>query len=157
MSSTAVANPSRHPPVTLFTDSPTFRMASQQLQTVAHAIDLDPGILERLSVPKRSLVVSIPIRMDDGSLHTFIGYRVQHTLTSGASKGGLRYAPHVDLGEVAALYTWMMRECGIINLPFRGANGAIAFCPAIVIRHTNERLTSRCIVEGHANNIPYIH
>src|SRR5438034_3467274 len=103
MPSSVVTLPTRHPPVTLFDSSPTFRMALKQLQTVARVIDLDPGIEERLSVPKRSLVVGIPIRMDDGSTHTFIGYRVQHSLTSGASKGGLRYAPHVDLGEVAAL------------------------------------------------------
>lgn len=150
MSSTAVANPTRHPPVTLFTDSPTFRMATQQLQTVARAIDLDPGILERLSVPKRSLVVSIPIRMDDGSLHTFIGYRVQHTLTSGASKGGLRYAPHVDLGEVAALSMWMTWKCGIMNLPFGGAKGGIACDPAMLSRNENERLTRRFIEEVQA-------
>src|SRR5438105_13453173 len=143
MSSTVVANPSRHPPVTLFSDSPTFRMATQQLQTVARAIDLDPGILERLSVPKRSLVVSIPIRMDDGSMHTFIGYRVQHSLTSGASKGGLRYAPHVDLGEVAALAMWMTWKCGIMNLPFAGAKGGIACDPAMLSVGEKERLTRR--------------
>jgi glutamate dehydrogenase (NAD(P)+) len=148
--STVVATPSRHPPVTLFTDSPTFRMATQQLQTVAQAIDLDHGILERLSVPKRSLVVSIPIRMDDGSLHTFIGYRVQHTLTSGASKGGLRYAPHVDLGEVAALSMWMTWKCGIMNLPFGGAKGGIACDPVLLSRMENERLTRRFIEEVQA-------
>ncbi|MBX9579568.1 MAG: glutamate dehydrogenase, partial [Gemmataceae bacterium] len=96
MSSSPV--PTKCPPVTLFSESPTFRMAADQLRAVAAAVDLDPGIAERLSVPKRSLVVSIPIRMDDGAVHTFVGYRVQHSLTSGASKGGLRYAPHVDLG-----------------------------------------------------------
>jgi glutamate dehydrogenase (NAD(P)+) len=148
--SVAVAAAQRHPPVTLFSDSPTFRMATQQLQTVARAIDLDPGILERLSVPKRSLVVSIPIRMDDGSLHTFVGYRVQHTLTSGASKGGLRYAPHVDLGEVAALSMWMTWKCGIMNLPFGGAKGGIACDPAVLSRTENERLTRRFTEEVQA-------
>src|SRR5438105_4879861 len=150
MSSTVVANPSRHPPVTLFSDSPTFRMATQQLQTVARAIDLDPGILERLSVPKRSLVVSIPIRMDDGSMHTFIGYRVQHSLTSGASKGGLRYAPHVDLGEVAALAMWMTWKCGIMNLPFAGAKGGVACEPAALSMGEKERLTRRFTEEVQA-------
>ena len=141
--SSAIANPAKHPPVTIFTDSPTFRMASQQLQTVARAIDLDPGILERLSVPKRSLIVSVPIRMDDNSLHTFIGYRVQHSLTSGASKGGLRYAPHVDLGEVAALAMWMTWKCGIMNLPFAGAKGGIACDPVLLSLTEKERLTRR--------------
>ncbi|HEY3788088.1 MAG TPA: Glu/Leu/Phe/Val dehydrogenase [Urbifossiella sp.] len=150
MSSTAVATSPKHPPVTLFSDSPTFRMATQQLQTVARAIDLDTGILERLSVPKRSLVVSIPIRIDDGSLHTFIGYRVQHTLTSGASKGGLRYAPHVDLGEVAALSMWMTWKCGIMNLPFGGAKGGIACDPALLSMTEKERLTRRFTEEVQA-------
>ena len=99
----AVPTPGKYPPVTLFTDSPTFAMAAQQLRSVASVTDIDPGILERLSIPKRSVVVAVPIRMDDGATHTFVGYRVQHSLTSGASKGGLRYAPNVDLGEVAAL------------------------------------------------------
>jgi glutamate dehydrogenase (NAD(P)+) len=150
MSSSAVAAPPRHPPVTLFSDSPTFRMAAQQLQTVARAIDLDPGILERLSVPKRSMVVSIPIRMDDGTMHTFVGYRVQHSLTSGASKGGLRYAPHVDLGEVAALAMWMTWKCGIMNLPFAGAKGGIACDPAMLSVGEKERLTRRFTEEVQA-------
>lgn len=150
MSSSVVATPSRHPPVTLFSDSATFRMAAQQLNSVARAIDLDPGILERLSVPKRSMVVSIPVRMDDGSMHTFIGYRVQHTLTSGASKGGLRYAPHVDLGEVAALSMWMTWKCGIMNLPFGGAKGGVACDPALLSRNENERLTRRFTEEVQA-------
>ena len=140
----------KHPPVTLFSDSPTFRMALQQLRTVAGAIDLDPGILERLSVPKRSLIVSIPIRMDDNSMHTFIGYRVQHSLTSGASKGGLRYAPHVDLGEVAALAMWMTWKCGIMNLPFAGAKGGIACDPVLLSLAEKERLTRRFTEEVQA-------
>jgi glutamate dehydrogenase (NAD(P)+) len=125
-------------------------MATQQLQTVARAINLDPGILERLSVPKRSLVVSIPVRMDDGSLHTFVGYRVQHTLTSCASKGGLRYAPHVDLGEVAALSMWMTWKCGIMNLPFGGAKGGVACDPVLLSRTEIERLTRRFTEEVQA-------
>src|SRR5205085_4818124 len=121
----------KHPPVTVFNTSPTFAMACQQLREVAAVLpDIEPGIIERLSVPKRSLVVAVPIRMDDGALHTFIGYRVQHSLTSGASKGGLRYAPSVDLGEVAALALWMSWKCGIMNLPFGGAKGGVACDPA---------------------------
>ena len=68
--------------------------------------------------------------MDDGELHTFIGYRVQHCLTSGPSKGGLALHPSVDLGEVAALAMWMSWKCGIMNLPFGGAKGGIACDPA---------------------------
>ncbi|MDB5306166.1 MAG: glutamate dehydrogenase [Gemmataceae bacterium] len=136
-------SPTKHPPVTLFSGSPTYLMAAQQLRTVAGVIDLDPGIAERLSVPKRSLVVNIPIRMDDGAVHTFIGYRVQHSLTSGASKGGLRYDPQVDLGEVAALSMWMTWKCGIMNLPFGGAKGGVACDPAVLSSGEKERLTRR--------------
>src|SRR5947209_6831496 len=90
-----------------------------------------------------SLVVAVPIRMDDGSMHTFIGYRVQHSLTSGASKGGLRYAPSVDLGEVAALALWMSWKCGIMNLPFGGAKGGVACDPAALSSGEKERITRR--------------
>ncbi|HJZ56936.1 MAG TPA: Glu/Leu/Phe/Val dehydrogenase, partial [Gemmataceae bacterium] len=143
-------SPAKQPPVTLFNDSPTFQMAVKQLRTVAGVIDLDPGILERLSFPKRSLVVSIPIRMDDSSTHTFIGYRVQHSITSGASKGGLRYAPQVDLGEVAALAMWMSWKCGIMNLPFAGAKGGVACDPAGLSTGEKERLTRRFTEEVQA-------
>jgi glutamate dehydrogenase (NAD(P)+) len=139
----AVPTPGKYPPVTLFTDSPTFQMAAQQLRSVATVTDIEPGILERLSIPKRSLVVAVPIRMDDGAVHTYIGYRVQHSLTSGASKGGLRYAPHVDLGEVAALALWMSWKCGIMNLPFGGAKGGVACDPAALSSGEKERITRR--------------
>ena len=144
------ASPATHPPPALFNDSPTFRMAVDQLRAVAAAIDLDPGIAERLAVPKRSLVVAVPVRMDTGATHTFIGYRVQHSLTSGASKGGLRYAPNVDLGEVAALAMWMSWKCGIMNLPFAGAKGGVACDPALLSRGENERITRRFTEEVQA-------
>src|SRR5205807_6862043 len=106
--------------------------------------DIDPGVLERLSMPKRAMVVSIPIRMDrDGRTENFVGFRVQHSLTSGPSKGGLRYHPSVDLGEVAALAMWMSWKCGIMNLPFGGAKGGIACDPAMLSRGEKERLTRR--------------
>ena len=81
--------------------------------------------------------------MDDGRTEMFIGYRVQHSLTSGPSKGGLRYHPAVDLGEVAALAMWMSWKCGIMNLPFGGAKGGIACDPAALSRGELERLTRR--------------
>jgi glutamate dehydrogenase (NAD(P)+) len=130
-------------PVPVFENSPTFQMACNQLETVAQHIDLDPGVLERLSKPKRALVVSIPTRMDDGHTEGFIGYRVQHSLTSGPSKGGLRYHPSVDLGEVAALAMWMSWKCGIMNLPFGGAKGGIACDPQALTTGELERLTRR--------------
>ena len=136
-------NPAGPAPITLFGNSPTYQMAVQQLAAVAKVIDLDPGIAERLAVPKRSLVVAVPIRMDTGEVRTFIGYRVQHSQTSGASKGGLRYHPQVDLGEVAALAMWMGWKCGIMNLPFSGAKGGVACDPAVLSMGEKERITRR--------------
>ncbi len=138
-----------HIPTNLFENSPTFRMACRQLEVVAGQIDIDPGVLERLSKPKRAIVVSIPIRMDDGRTEGFIGFRVQHSLTSGPSKGGLRYHPSVDLGEVAALAMWMSWKCGIMNLPFGGAKGGIACDPATMSQGELERLTRRFTEEVH--------
>jgi glutamate dehydrogenase (NAD(P)+) len=123
--------------------SPTFQMAYRQLELAAEAIDLDVDILHRMSLPKRAMVVSIPIRMDNGHTETFIGYRVQHSLTSGPSKGGLRYHPSVDLGEVAALAMWMSWKCGIMNLPFGGAKGGISCDPAALSMGELERMTRR--------------
>ena len=138
-----IDDPKGHHPVPVFENSPTFRMACQQLQSVANVIDIDPGVLERLSKPKRALVVSIPIRRENGDTESFVGYRVQHSLTSGPSKGGLRYHPSVDLGEVAALAMWMSWKCGLMNLPFGGAKGGIGCDPAAMTPVELERLTRR--------------
>ncbi|MFO0809916.1 MAG: Glu/Leu/Phe/Val dehydrogenase [Gemmataceae bacterium] len=132
-----------HTPIPLFENSPTFQMAIRQLEAVAAHVDLDAGVLERLTKPKRALVVSVPIRMDDGRTEGFIGFRVQHSLTSGPAKGGLRYHPSVDLGEVAALAMWMSWKCGIMGLPFGGAKGGIACDPHTLSRGEKERLTRR--------------
>ena len=129
------------PPV--FENSPTFKMACQQLEAVASAVDLDRNVLERLGLPRRALVVSVPVKMDNGATEVFTGYRVQHSLTSGPAKGGLRYYPSVDIGEVAALAMWMSWKCGIIGLPFGGAKGGIAVDPVKLSRGELERLTRR--------------
>jgi glutamate dehydrogenase (NAD(P)+) len=129
--------------IRLFENSPTFQMACQQLESVAEVIDIDRGVLQRMGLPKRAMVVSIPVLMGDERTEMFIGYRVQHSLTSGPSKGGLRYHPSVDLGEVAALAMWMSWKCGIMNLPFGGAKGGIACDPAALSRGELERLTRR--------------
>jgi glutamate dehydrogenase (NAD(P)+) len=129
--------------IRLFENSPTFQMACQQLESVAEVIDIDRGVLQRMGLPKRAMVVSIPVLMGDERTEMFIGYRVQHSLTSGPSKGGLRYHPSVDLGKVAALAMWMSWKCGIMNLPFGGAKGGIACDPAALSRGELERLTRR--------------
>jgi glutamate dehydrogenase (NAD(P)+) len=135
-----------HPP-TIFEQSPLYQMAVRQLEAVAKAVEIDHNILERLAQPKRALVVSCPVKMDDGCTHNFIGYRVQHSLTSGPSKGGLRYHPSVDLGEVAALAMWMSWKCGIMNLPFGGGKGGIACDPEKLSIGEKERLTRRFTAE----------
>ncbi|HYT91751.1 MAG TPA: Glu/Leu/Phe/Val dehydrogenase [Gemmataceae bacterium] len=134
-------------PIPVFEDSPTFQMACRQLEAVAEAIDIDKGVLERLAKPRRALVVSVPVELDDGRTESFIGFRVQHSLTSGPAKGGLRYHPSVDLGEVAALAMWMSWKCGIMNLPFGGAKGGVACDPAALSIKERERLTRRFTVE----------
>jgi glutamate dehydrogenase (NAD(P)+) len=137
------ANHQKNLPRPVYGDSPVFQMAVLQLLSVAEHIHLDQNILERLSKPKRAMIAAVPIRMDDGKTHTFIGYRVQHSLTSGPSKGGLRYHPSVDLGEVAALAMWMTWKCAIMNLPFGGAKGGIACDPDKLSMGEKERLTRR--------------
>ncbi len=130
-------------PAPMYDSSPTFLMARRQLESVAGLVDIDIGILERLSLPKRAMIVSIPVRMDTGGIEVFTGYRVQHSLTSGPSKGGLRYDRAVDLGEVAALAMWMSWKCGIMNLPFGGAKGGICCDPSALSLGEKERLTRR--------------
>jgi len=130
-------------PISVFQNSPTFQMACRQLADVAEVMDIDQGVLERLRWPKRAMVVSIPVRMDKGHTEVFHGYRVQHSLTSGPSKGGLRYHPSVDLGEVAALAMWMSWKCGIMNLPFGGAKGGINCDPVNLSSAERERITRR--------------
>lgn len=127
----------------VFENSPTFRMACQQLEMVADHVNIERGVLVRMGMPKRAMVVSIPVRMDDQSTEVYVGYRVQHSLTSGPSKGGLRYHPSVDLGEVAALAMWMSWKCGLMGLPFGGAKGGIACDPAELSGGERERLTRR--------------
>lgn len=133
----------KHLPKPVYGESPVYQMAVLQLLSVAELINLDQNILERLSKPKRAMIVGVPIRMDDGKTHTFIGYRVQHSLTSGPSKGGLRYHPSVDIGEVAALAMWMTWKCAIMNLPFGGAKGGIACDPEKLSMAEKERMTRR--------------
>jgi glutamate dehydrogenase (NAD(P)+) len=139
----ATCNGQSSPPISIFDSSPTFQMARRQLQDVSQYHMIDDGVLQRLANPKRAMVVSIPVRMDDGQTEVFYGYRVQHSLTSGPSKGGLRYHPSVDIGEVAALSMWMSWKCGIMNLPFGGAKGGIACDPARLSRGELERMTRR--------------
>jgi glutamate dehydrogenase (NAD(P)+) len=133
-------------------DHPTFRMACQQFDLVADHLHIPAGERERLKYPKRSMTVALPIHCDDGSTRVYTGYRVQHHLTLGPTKGGLRYHPDVTLGEVAALAMWMSWKCALTGLPFGGAKGGIACAPGKMSRDELERLTRRYTQEM----IPFI-
>jgi glutamate dehydrogenase (NAD(P)+) len=124
-------------------DTPTFRLAVAQFDQAAEMMRLDPNLRERLKFPQRSLVVSIPIRMDDNRVEVFTGYRVQHDSSRGPSKGGLRYHPDVNLGEVAALAMWMTWKCALADLPYGGAKGGVAVAPKTLSPAELQRLTRR--------------
>ena len=133
-------------------DHPTFRMACQQFDLVADHLQIPECERGRLKYPKRSMTVALPIRRDDGSTQVFTGYRVQHHLTLGPTKGGLRYHPDVRLGEVAALSMWMSWKCALTGLPYGGAKGGIACDPGKMSKEELERLTRRYTQEM----IPFI-
>ena len=124
-------------------DSPVFKMACDQYDQACDWLKIDQGESERTRLPKRALVVQVPIRMDDGTIRSFQGYRVQHHLAFGPTKGGIRYHPDVTLGEVAALAMWMSWKCALVGLPFGGAKGGVACNPLKLSPVENERLTRR--------------
>ena len=133
-------------------DHPTFRMAGQQFDLVADHLEIAASDRARLKFPKRSMTVALPIKRDDGAVEVFSGYRVQHHLTLGPTKGGLRYHPEVRLGEVAALAMWMSWKCAPTGLPYGGAKGGIACDPHKLSAGELERLTRRYTQEM----IPFI-
>jgi len=128
-------------------DTPTFRLAVAQFDQAAEAMELDPNLRERLKLPQRSLIVSVPVRMDDGRVEVYSGYRVQHDTSRGPTKGGIRYHPDVNLGEVAALAMWMTWKCALADLPYGGAKGGIAIAPKQLSRGELQRLTRRYAAE----------
>ncbi len=117
--------------------------ALQQLDEVAQRIDLEPWIHKKLRHPRRELIVSIPVRMDDGSVEVFTGYRVQHNITPGPAKGGIRYHPDVTLDEMRALAMWMTWKCAVVGFPYGGAKGGVACEPTKLSQQELERLTRR--------------
>lgn len=129
-------------------DSPMFRLAQQQFLKAAQIMELDDNIRQRLLFPQRTQVVSFPFFRDDRSqVETVFGYRVQHVLTMGPTKGGVRYHEDVDLGEVAALASWMTWKCALMNLPYGGAKGGVRVDPTGLSRHELQRLTRRYTTE----------
>lgn len=128
-------------------DTHTFRLAVAQFDQAAESMKLDPNLRERLKLPQRSMVVSLPVRMDDGRVEVFTGYRVQHDSARGPCKGGIRYHPEVNLGEVAALAMWMTWKCALAGLPYGGAKGGIQVAPKKLSQAELQRLTRRYAAE----------
>jgi glutamate dehydrogenase (NAD(P)+) len=128
-------------------DSELYSTAMHQLDRVATRIGLDPDIHERLRYPRRALVVSIPVRMDTGRTEVFTGYRVHHNTVLGPTKGGLRYAPDVNLGEVTGLAMLMSWKCALMGLPYGGAKGGVRCSPRDLSRTELEHLTRRYTAE----------
>jgi glutamate dehydrogenase (NAD(P)+) len=126
---------------------PVFEMARQQFQVIADYLEIPHDERARLLYPKRALAVSCPIHRDDGSLAVFQGYRVQHHLTLGPTKGGTRFALSVDIGEVAALAIWMSWKCALAGLPYGGAKGGVTVDPRALSRHELEALSRRYMQE----------
>lgn len=121
--------------------------AQLQLDRVAEIIRLDPDIHARLREPRRSLIVSVPVRMDNGRIEIFTGYRVQHNLIRGPGKGGIRFHPRVTLDEVKALAMWMTWKCAVVDIPYGGAKGGVICDPTKMSEKEVEGLARRYATE----------
>jgi glutamate dehydrogenase (NAD(P)+) len=122
-------------------------MAIEQFDAAASKLGVDPNVAGRLRRPDRAMIVSVPTRMDDGRVQVFTGYRVQHNDVLGPFKGGIRYHPAVNLGEVSALAMWMTWKCSLVGLPLGGAKGGIACDPATLSRNELQGMTRRYTAE----------
>ena len=128
-------------------DTPLFRMALGQFEQALEHADVPDYVAERLRFPERSTIVGVPVRRDDGSFTVFPAYRVQHSTVLGPTKGGIRYDPHVDLGECAALAMWMTWKCALLQLPYGGAMGGVRCNPREMSVDELQRLTRRFTIE----------
>src|SRR5271163_14349 len=126
---------------------PVYKMARDQFHIIADHLDIPLDERDRLLLPKRAISVSCPIHMDDGRTAVFEGFRVQHHLTLGPAKGGTRFAPGVDIGEVAALAIWMSWKCALADLPYGGGKGGVAVDPAALSLRELENLSRRYMQE----------
>ncbi|HEX8918120.1 MAG TPA: Glu/Leu/Phe/Val dehydrogenase [Chloroflexota bacterium] len=124
-----------------------FKTAQRQFDRAAEYLNIDPGVRTILREVQRILTVNFPVHMDDGSLRLFTGYRVQHNLHRGPTKGGIRYHPGVTVSEVKALAMWMTWKCAIFNLPYGGAKGGVVVDPKKLSEHELENLTRRFATE----------
>jgi len=121
----------------------TFENVMKQFDQAANQLRLDQSLLEFLKYPRRSTIVKLPVKMDDGSFQMFTGYRVQHSVVRGPAKGGVRFHPDVTLDEVQALASWMTWKCAVVEIPFGGGKGGIECDPSKMSQGEIERLTRR--------------
>ena len=125
----------------------TFGAMLQEFNVAARLLKLDPGVWKILTNPKRQIVVSCPVQMDNGEIEVFTGFRVQYNITLGPAKGGIRYHPDVTLDEVTALAAWMTWKCAVAHIPFGGGKGGIICDPANMSKRELEALTRRYVAE----------
>lgn len=128
-------------------NSDVFKMACRQFDQAADAISLPEAIRDRTKYPRRCLAVALPVKRDDGTVTVFEGYRVQHNLSTGPSKGGIRFHEHVTIGEVAALAMWMSWKCSLVGLPYGGAKGGVIVNPRELSLNELEHLSRRYMQE----------
>ncbi|GAC1628669.1 MAG: Glu/Leu/Phe/Val dehydrogenase [Ktedonobacteraceae bacterium] len=136
-----------------------YHMAVQQFELAAEKLNLSEDMREILRQPKRELTVNFPVRLDNGRIKTFTGYRVQHNVNRGPAKGGIRYGPDVTLDEVKALAMWMAWKCAVVGIPFGGAKGGVICNPKTMSSAELERMTRRyateiSIIIGPRSDIP---
>src|SRR5215831_6995575 len=124
-----------------------YQMAVTQFEEAADRLNLPEDMRAILRMPKRELTVNFPVRMDNGSVKVYTGYRVQHNINRGPAKGGIRYDANVSLDEVRALAMWMTWKCAVVNIPFGGAKGGVIVDPRALSRAELERLTRRYATE----------
>lgn len=127
--------------------SPVYQQACNQFDAAADILGMDAGLRDRTKRPRRCVVVSMPVRMDDGRIEIFEGYRVQHNLSTGPAKGGIRFHQDVTLGEVAALAMWMSWKCSLAGLPYGGGKGGVIVDPRKLSANELERLSRRYMQE----------
>ncbi len=128
-------------------NSPVFQQACTQFDAAADILGMEAGLRERTKRPRRCVVVSMPVRMDSGKVEIFEGYRVQHNLSTGPAKGGIRFHQDVTLGEVAALAMWMSWKCSLAGLPYGGAKGGVVVNARDMSPTELERLSRRYMQE----------
>jgi glutamate dehydrogenase (NAD(P)+) len=132
-----------HPVATLEWDTPLYRQARSQLEQALVQADIPEWVGERLRYPERAVILTLPVKLDDGTVRSFPAYRVQHSSVLGPTKGGVRYDAEVNLGECAALAMWMTWKCALLRLPYGGAKGGVRCSPRDLSPAEIQRVTRR--------------